>query len=112
MRVCFPLPPSFRERRPIALWPLVATMGSLCVGGFVGGIAFVSDPTGASLGARLAWLDKTPVDDFFLPGLFLLGVYAIGTLIAIAGLIWRFSPGPVRGLDRRLGYHWSGRRRC
>jgi hypothetical protein len=95
------------KRRPLVLWPLVILMGVLSLGGFVGGISFLADPTGAGLGAELSWLDGSPVDDFFLPGLFLLAVYAIGTLILMGGLIWRFSPGWLRSLDRRLGHHWS-----
>jgi hypothetical protein len=89
------------------LWPLLVITGLLSLGGFVGGLSFVGDPSGASLGAKLSWLEKAPVDDFFLPGLFLLVVYGIGCLVLLAGLIWRFSPGPMRRLDRWLGHHWS-----
>jgi hypothetical protein len=96
-----------RERRPIALWPLLAVMGFLSIGGFVGGVSFVVDRTGSGLGAQLSWLDETPVTDFLLPGLFLLVLYAIGSAILIVGLTWRFSPGPLGRLDRWLGYHWS-----
>jgi magnesium-transporting ATPase (P-type) len=95
------------KRRPLALWPLLILMGLLSLGGFVGGVAFLMDRSGAELGAKLSWLDRTPVDDFFLPGLFLLGVYGVGTLALMTGLIWRFSPGWLRSLDRRLGHHWS-----
>jgi hypothetical protein len=95
------------QRRPVALWALLLPMALLSLGGFVGGISFLADPTGAGLGAELSWLDGSPVDDFFLPGLFLLAVYAIGTLILMGGLIWRFSPGWMRAADRRLGHHWS-----
>jgi hypothetical protein len=103
------------EHRPGALWPLLAFMGLLSLGGFVGGASFIADPTGAGVGAKLSWLDETPVHDFLLPGVFLLGVYGVGTLILMAGLIWRFSPGRIwrfspgriRRLDGWLGHHWS-----
>jgi hypothetical protein len=85
----------------------VLLLGLLVVGGFDGGLAFVMDRTGASLGAKLSWLARTPVNDFLLPGLFLLGVYGIGGLILIAGLITRGAPGPLRSLDRAWGYHWA-----
>jgi hypothetical protein len=94
-------------RRLAALWPLLVAMGFLSIGGFVGGVSFIVDRTGASLGGRLSFLDRTPVRDFLLPGLFLLGVYAIGSLILMAGLTWRFSPGPLRRLNRWIGFHWS-----
>lgn len=73
----------------------------------MGGVSFVVDRTGAGLGAKVSWLEGTPVDDFLLPGLFLLGVYAIGGMILMAGLTWRFSPGPLQRLDSWLGAHWS-----
>lgn len=80
-------------------------LGVLSLGGFIGGLSFVRDRTGAVLGAKLSWLQKTPVDDFFLPGLFLLGVYGIGSLLLMVGLAWRWSPGPVRRMDAGLGHH-------
>jgi hypothetical protein len=96
-----------RERRPRALWSLLTAMGFLSIGGFVGGVSFVVDRTGAGLGMKVAWLEQTPVSDYLLPGVFLLAVYAIGSLVLMAGLTWRWSPGPLAALDRRLGYHWS-----
>ena len=95
------------RRRLIALWPLLAVMGFLSIGGFVGGLSFISDRSGAGLGVDLSWLEHTPVHDFLLPGLFILAVYAIGTAILMAGLAWRFSPGPLRRADRWIGFHWS-----
>jgi hypothetical protein len=95
------------SRRPRLLCPLLGPLGMLSLGGFIGGHSFVRDRTGAELGANLTWLQKTPVDDFFLPGLFLLGVYGIGSLLLMVGLAWRWSPGPFRRVDARLGYHWS-----
>jgi hypothetical protein len=96
-----------RTRRPATVWLEVTLLTFLALGGFVGGIAFVTDPTGASIGAQLAWLEKTPVSDFLLPGLFLLGVYAIGSLILITGLLWRPAPGVLRRVDRAFRHHWA-----
>jgi hypothetical protein len=93
--------------RPRLLWPLLGLLGLLSCGGFIGGLSFVLDRTGADLGAKLSWLQRTPVDDFLLPGLFLLGVHGIGSMLLMAGLAWRWSPGPVRRLDARLGHHWA-----
>ena len=77
------------------------------VTGFDGGLSFVTDPTGASLGAKLSWLDRSPVSDFLLPGLFLLVMYGIGGSVLMAGVVWRHSPGPLDRLDRTLGHHWA-----
>jgi hypothetical protein len=95
------------EDRPHALWPLLAMMGILSIGGFIGGISFVADPTGDGIGARLSWLDQTPVSDFLLPGLFLLVVYGLVPLLLMCGLVWRFSPGFLRRVNGRIGYQWS-----
>lgn len=95
------------ERRPAALWPLLAVMAYLSVGGFAGGIPLLRDPTGTLAGAKLSWLEKTPVDDFVLPGIFLVAVYGVGVLVLTAGLIWRSSPGPLHRLDVATGRHWA-----
>jgi hypothetical protein len=52
-------------------------------------------------------LDQTPVHTYLLPGLFLLGVYGVGVLLLMIGLLWRPQPGPVARLDARLGHHWA-----
>ena len=96
-----------RTRRPATVWLEVTLLAFLALGGFVGGVAFVTDPTGASIGAKLAWLEKTPVSDFLLPGLFLLVVYAIGSLVLIAGLVWRPAPGVLGRIDAALHQHWA-----
>jgi hypothetical protein len=98
---------TMRTRRPATVWLEVALLAILSIGGFVGGVAFVTDPTGASLGAQLAWLEKTPVSDFLLPGLFLLLVYAIGSVILIGGLVWRRAPGVLGRVDATLHHHWA-----
>jgi hypothetical protein len=107
-----PTAPPAKERmraskRPRLLWPLLGLLALLSGGGFMGGLSFVRDRTGADLGANLSWLQKTPVDDFFLPGLFLPGVYGIGSLLLMGGLAWRWSPGPARRVNAGFGHHWA-----
>lgn len=46
-----------------------------------GGIGLVMDPTGASLGMSSDWLRGSPFPSFLIPGLFLLGVNGVGTLV-------------------------------
>lgn len=98
---------SGHARRPRVLWAQIAAIATLTIGGFLGGVSFVVDPTGAGLGAKLSWLDRTPVRDFTLPGWFLLLVYGIGGSLVMVGLISKASPGPLRRLDAWLGYHWA-----
>lgn len=52
-----------------------------------GGVGLLMDPTGASLGMSTAWLDGSPFLNFLIPGLFLLSVNGIGTLV---GAVWSF----------------------
>ena len=96
-----------RIRRPAAVWLVVALLAFLAIGGFIGGVAFVTDPTGASIGARLTWLEETPISDFLLPGLFLLVVFAIGSVALIAGLLWRPAPHLLGRTDATWHHHWA-----
>ena len=45
--------------------------------------------------------------DFFLPGLFLLGVYGIGSLILMVGLAWPMPADPPPHRDGTLGRRWA-----
>ncbi len=61
----------------------------LSLGGFVGGISFITDKTGKGLQAELSWLDKSPVDDYLLPGFYILFMYALMPIVAlILSHIW------------------------
>ena len=93
--------------RPRQLWPLLGLLGFLSLGGFIGGLSFVLDSSGAGLGANVSWLEETPVSDFFLPGLFLFGVYGIGSLILMMGLVWRMPEGPPPHRDAKRGRRWA-----
>jgi len=92
--------------RPGVVWPVVAML-ALVATGLPAGISFMTDPSGAGLGAKLSWLERTPVSDFFWPGVFLFLVYGIGGILLIVGLVWRPAPGPLQRLDRSLGHHWA-----
>ena len=62
------------------------------------GIVFLIDPSGALVDMPLSHLDKLPIDTFFLPGLYLLIVYGIGSAIIIVGLLRQLFWAPVAGL--------------
>jgi hypothetical protein len=95
-----------QPRRPPSVWIVGALLAILSLGGSVGGISFIADPTGRGLGAEVAWLDATPVGDFLLPGWFILIAFAVAPLVAAAGLARGGPLRPVRRLDRALGYRW------
>jgi len=91
-------------RRPAGIVALAALLGLLTIGALQGGIAMVISPT-EPLGMTVEYLDKAPVDDYFLPGLFLLGIAAV-SITTIAGLIlgWRWSW--ASRTESRIGYRW------
>jgi len=62
------------------------------------GIIFLIDPRGELVEMPLSHLDKLPIDNFFLPGLYLLIVYGIGSAIITYGLLRKLSWAPVAGL--------------
>ena len=80
-----------KQTHPIGLYLLSACLVFLSLGGFSGGIAFVTDPTGNRLGMNTSMLYPLPLQDFLLPGLFLLAVYAIGSLLVLVALWKRFA---------------------
>ena len=81
--------PTISHPRRLARIILGILLVLLAVGGFQGGISFLRDPSGAAMGAPLEWLEHAPVDDFLLPGIWLLVAFGIARLVAIFGLIKR-----------------------
>jgi len=55
------------------------------LGALVGGFMLVKDPSGSALGVPLSFLEGSPFSDFLIPGIFLLAVNGIGSIIG-AGL--------------------------
>lgn len=91
-------------RKPAAIVALTSLLGLLTIGALQGGIAMVTNPS-EPLGMTVEYLAGSPVDDYSLPGLFLLGI-AAASIITISGLIfdWRWiwaSP-----IESRIGYRW------
>jgi hypothetical protein len=58
------------------------------VSGVVGGIGLVIDPSGASLGLPLAWIEDSPFRTYLVPGFILLTALGVVPLIVAYGL-WR-----------------------
>ncbi len=55
------------------------------LGALGGGYMLVRDPSGSALGLPMSFLEGSPFSDFLIPGMFLLAVNGIGSMIG-AGL--------------------------
>lgn len=50
--------------------------------GLAGGFGLISDPTAASLGMELSWLEGTPFNTYLIPGIVLLAFNGLGNIFA------------------------------
>ena len=50
--------------------------------GLAGGFGLISDPSAASLGMDLAWLDGTPFNNYLIPGIILFVFNGVGNILA------------------------------
>ena len=66
----------------VGLGALQAFIG---LGALGGGFMLVRDPSGSALGVPLSLLEGSPFPNFFIPGMFLLAVNGVGSIIG-AGL--------------------------
>ena len=93
-------------RRPFALWPLVFLLLFLSLGGFYGGIAMLTDPTGGSLELADA-LPLLPVPNYILPGIFLLIIMGLLPLLLAIALITRPSWPIFDSLFQWSKHYWA-----
>lgn len=95
------------QSRPLPLWLLALCLLFLGIGGFYGGINFLSDPTGASIGMAGDYLAKLPVPNYQLPGLFLVVVFGALPFFLLYSLLARPRSELLKPLTQRLHEHWS-----
>lgn len=80
--------PTDRIGRPLGTRVLIGLEIFDAIGGFVGGIPFLLDPSGSLLGVSVSMFPGLPVSDFLLVGLWLTAIYGIGSCL-VAVLLWR-----------------------
>jgi len=76
-------------KRPFETWILFALLALLALNAFYGGISLILAPDGSLLGMQPGWLDKSPFNSYFIPGLLLLLMNGVFPLLALYGLITR-----------------------
>ncbi|WP_415380043.1 hypothetical protein [Halosimplex sp. TS25] len=74
---------------PRALALYVFGCVALGVSAVVGGIALLRRPRSDPLGLPNEWLDGTPFPDYFVPGLTLFGVFGLGSVAVLYGIVRR-----------------------
>ena len=68
---------------------IAALQTFVAVGAIPAGIAFLTDPSGRGLGMTVELLQGSPFADFLVPGIVLLGIHGIGSLLGAAMSLWR-----------------------
>lgn len=91
-----------RLPRP-AIW-LAGLLGLLAIGAFQGGWAMVRDPY-EPLGMTVAFLERTPIDTYFWPGVFLLCIGA-ASVLTMVGMVSRWRWQWASAIERWIGYRW------
>ncbi len=92
------------HRPPASVLAMALLLFLLVAGALQGGLAMVSNPIDP-LGMSLDFLSDTPVDDYFWPGMFLLGISA-ASAITVAGLIFPWRWAWARSIEAGIGYRW------
>lgn len=93
-----------RTRTPWSVISLAVLLGLLAFGSLQGGIAMVMDPV-TPLGMSTEFLEGTPVDDYFWPGMFFLGI-ALASLLAVPGLVLSWDWPWARRIEAKIGFRW------
>jgi len=76
-------------RRPVAEGVLIFILLLVGTNAFFVGLSFMFIPDGSSVGLTLAWLEGSPFDSYFWPGLLLLTFVGGIPLLAGVGLIFK-----------------------
>ena len=77
------------QPKPLAVIALMAGLVVLGVGALGGGLQFILDPTGESIGMSAELLAGSPFTDFLIPGLILFTVLGVYPLFVCYGLYKR-----------------------
>ncbi len=76
------------DRRSVTAYLLLAALIFQGLSGLAGGFGLMADPTGASIGLPIEWLEGSPFGDYLIPGVILFAVLGVFPLAA-AGAVWQ-----------------------
>ncbi len=92
--------------RPASVWYLTVILIVLALGGLAGAYGFLSDPSGVGMGMA-GQLDRLPVPDFTLPGVFLFVAMFLFPLFLVYGLLARPEWRTAAELEAWAKAHWA-----
>jgi hypothetical protein len=96
------------NNRPVVpLLVLSVCLIFLGVSGIFGGYLMLSNPTGTVLGMPVTYLERTPFSNWFIPGLWLVFIWGLGSFVALAGLWLRAELSAFALLTFWSHEHWS-----
>lgn len=91
-----------RPPRPLWALPLWAILAALGTSALYGGGLLVLDPSGERLGLPAAWIQGTVFGSYLVPGVVLLVVLGLGSILVLAGLLlrraWAWPVGVALGV--------------
>ena len=93
-----------RRPLPVSLVVLSVLLGILVIGTFVAAWAMITNPS-EPLGMTTEWLDSAPVDTYFWPGIFFVGMTLV-SLLTLAGLVFHWPWKWAQNIESRIGYRW------
>lgn len=96
--------PHVSYRPPVSIVALTIQLVLVAAGALQGGIAMVADPD-SPMGISLEHLEATPFDDYFWPGMFLLGI-ALAAVVTIPGLLLEWEWDWAWRIESAIGYEW------
>ena len=95
-----------KMRRPASVWYLAVVLIVLALGGLAGAYGFLSDPSGVGMGMA-DQLDRLPIPDFTLPGIFLFVAMFLFPLFLVYGLLARPEWRMAATLEAWAKAHWA-----
>ena len=93
-----------RPRKPATILVLSVMLGILVVGAFEAARAMITEPL-APFGMSTEWLVRVPVDTYFWPGMFFVGM-TLASVVTVVGLVFRWEWDWASGIESRIGYRW------
>jgi len=99
---------TINSHRPLpALIILSLCLLFLGINGIIGGYMMLSDPNGSPFGMSLSVLERTPFQNWIVPGLVLLFVWGCGSFAILLSLWLRPQLSIFEWLARITHEHWS-----